>query len=72
MEAQSLTSGWEERRANIAGAYRVPKPELTAGKRVLIIDDVITSGATLSECAKTLRDAGAKEVLCATLAVASN
>ena len=71
VSAQSLTSSPEERRANIAGAYRVIDPDAVRGKRILLIDDVITTGATLSECAKTLREAGAEKVLCATLAVAS-
>ena len=71
VSAQSLTGSPAERRVNIAGAYRVNDPDAVQGKRVLIIDDVVTSGATLSECAKTLQMAGAKKVLCATLAVAS-
>ena len=71
VSAQSLTNSPEERRANIAGAYRVIDPDAVRGKRILIIDDVVTTGSTLSECAKTLRMAGAKKVLCATLAVAT-
>lgn len=70
--AQSLTSSPEERRANIAGAYRVIDPAAVSGKRILIIDDVITTGSTLSECAKMLMLSGAEEVICATLAVASH
>lgn len=68
--AQSLTVGVEERRRNIAGAYTAIDPDLVAGKRVLLIDDIVTTGSTLSECARTLRAAGAKDVVCATLAVA--
>lgn len=60
------------RRANILGAYRVPDPSLVAGKRILILDDIITTGATASEAAKTLLLAGAKEVKLATLAVATH
>jgi ComF family protein len=66
--AQSGVGGGEKRRANIAGAFRVADPELVTGKRVLLIDDIVTTGATLSECARILRREGAKEVLCATLA----
>lgn len=65
---QSKAKGIPARRANILGAYSAPDPSLVAGKRVLLIDDIVTSGATLAECAKTLRFAGAEDVLCATLA----
>lgn len=70
VDPQSGTASKEERRANIAGAYSLRTDAHPAGKRVLLIDDVVTTGSTLSECAKTLLIAGAEEVLCATLAVA--
>ncbi len=57
------------RRANVLGAYRCIDAELVRGKRVLLLDDVLTTGATVSECARVLLTAGAKEVFCATLAV---
>ena len=66
--AQSGVGGQEKRRANIAGVYRAADPELIRGRRILLIDDIITTGATLSECAKTLLLAGADTVVCATLA----
>lgn len=56
------------RRANVLGAYQITDPELVAGKRLLLIDDVITTGSTISECARMLRTAGAADVVCATLA----
>ena len=56
------------RRANVLGAYRPTDPELIAGRRILLIDDVVTTGSTLSECACTLRTAGAADVVCVTLA----
>lgn len=65
---QSMTRSASARRANILGAYTVPKPALVAGRRILLIDDIVTTGATLSECAKTLKTAGAAEVFCAVLA----
>ena len=67
-DAQSGLDGDAARRANVLGAYTVAAPELIAGKRVLLIDDVVTTGSTLAECARTLRTAGAAEVVCATLA----
>ena len=57
-----------QRRANVLGAYTPVDPELVAGKRVLLIDDVVTTGFTLSECARTLRTMGAEDVVCAALA----
>ena len=66
--AQSSLSGREQRRANVLGAYTAVDAELVEGKRVLLIDDVITTGATISECARILRTVGAREVVCATLA----
>ena len=57
-EAQSGLEHDERRRANVLGAYVCTDPELVAGKRILLIDDVITTGSTISECARTLRTAG--------------
>lgn len=51
-----------ERRRNIRGAFIVQKPQCCAGKALLIIDDVYTTGATVQECARLLRQAGAARV----------
>ncbi len=59
------------RRANVLGAYKAVSPELIRGKRILLLDDIITTGATASECARVLLTAGAKEVYCAALAVSN-
>lgn len=67
-QAQSGLTEEERRRANVLGAYEITDSALVDGKRVLLIDDVITTGSTLSECARVLRTAGADEVVCATLA----
>ena len=66
-------SGFQQassRRANVLGAYRVLDSSLIRGKRILLIDDVVTTGSTASECAKTLMIGGAKNVTLATVAVA--
>ncbi len=60
-----------QRRANVVNAYRVTAPEAVIGKRILLIDDIITTGATLSECAKTLLIAGGAEITGAAVAVAA-
>lgn len=65
--AQSGIEDKDERRANLLGAYTAVEPENYAGKTVLLVDDVVTTGATLSECARVLRTAGAGRILCATL-----
>lgn len=66
--AQSTLDSAERRRANIAGAYKAVNCDLIQNRRILVIDDIVTTGATLSECAKTLLLAGAEDVCCATLA----
>lgn len=66
--AQSTIQDKEQRRANVSGVYELADRELVQGKRVLLIDDIITTGATLSECARTLLSGGAESVVCATLA----
>lgn len=66
--AQSGISEEARRRANLLGAYTALSPENFKGKTVLLIDDVVTTGATLSECAKVLQLAGSGRICCATLA----
>jgi len=59
---QSGINGFENRKANVLGVYRVTAPEKVAGKRILLVDDILTTGATMSEAARMLKVAGAKEV----------
>ncbi len=68
---QSHITGLAQRRANVLGAYTVIDPAQIAGKRVLLLDDILTTGATASECARVLLTAGAAEVQFAAIAAAN-
>lgn len=56
------------RRRNVKDAFAVPRPERVAGRTLVLVDDVYTTGATLRACAEVLRRAGASEVRVLTLA----
>jgi predicted amidophosphoribosyltransferase len=57
-----------KRRLNVSGAFRASGRGVLNGQRVLLIDDVMTTGATASACARVLKRAGAREVTLLTLA----
>ncbi len=57
---QSLNA--EQRQRNLHNAFAVTKPELIQGRRIALVDDVMTTGATATEVARTLLSAGAGEV----------
>ncbi len=59
-----------ERQENVDGAFKVKRKHLAAGKNILLIDDVITTGATVNECAKVLKSAGADKIYACSSAVA--
>jgi len=67
-EHQTLLSE-KERWTNIVGAFRIKDPAKFFGKNILIIDDLLTTGATASEAALTLKNAGTKTVGILTLAI---
>ena len=69
-KVQSRLNRESQRRANVSGAYRICAD--VKDQRILLLDDIITTGATVSECAKTLLVAGAKEVRCGAVAVTPN
>ncbi len=64
---QSRGMSAASRRANVKGAFAVRRARSVEGKSVLLVDDVLTSGATTSECAGALKRAGAKAVYVATV-----
>ena len=67
---QSRLDSASARRANVLGAYKLLDGAQAKGKRVLLLDDILTTGATAGECARMLLSAGAKEVHCAAVAAA--
>ena len=69
---QSGMKDFSARRANVLGVYRVKDPETVRGQRVLLLDDIITTGATVSEAARVLLTAGASQVHCGTVAAAGD
>ena len=67
--AQSGLTEAAARRANVLGVYEAIDVDKIRGRRVLLVDDICTTGSTLSECARTLRDAGAAGVVCVAVAL---
>ena len=65
--AQSGLQEASARRANVLGVYTAERSRV-AGRNVLVVDDIVTTGSTLRECARTLQEAGAAGIVCATLA----
>lgn len=59
-----------ERWNNVAGIFILQQKQLVAGKHILLVDDVVTTGATLESCGSTLLDGGASQVSAAALAMA--
>lgn len=65
--APQRTLNRSQRSKNVRGVFRIRKSHSVTGKRYLLIDDVITTGSTLGECARVLKTGGCSEVCCAVL-----
>ena len=63
-----ITLSKEERLHNVAGAFRIKTPSAVEGRRLLLVDDIFTTGATANACATTLKETGAVSVSVLTLA----
>lgn len=66
--AQSGIDDADARKENVRGVYRVRSDAAVAGKRIILIDDILTTGSTAGECARVLRAAGAGSVCLAAMA----
>lgn len=66
-DSQALLEGRKARQTNVKNAFRVIHPTSLRDKHVILIDDVVTTGATVNECSKTLKEAGVKFILVLTL-----
>ena len=67
-KSQTDFKDWEQRKNNLVGAFRVIRPEAVAGKNIILVDDVYTSGATINEAIKILRLSDAKKIIAFVLA----
>lgn len=67
---QHSIKNYKERENNVKGVYRAKKYFSQSKGRILLCDDIITSGNTLKECTKVLKEAGYKDILCVTVASA--
>lgn len=54
----------QERMSNVTNAFQLKQPEVFGGKSIGLVDDVFTTGSTMNECARLLKDAGASSVMC--------
>lgn len=57
-----------QRRENVRGAFRVRRPQRIAGKSLILVDDIMTTGATMNACAACLKKAGTRHVYAASVA----
>jgi competence protein ComFC len=69
-KSQPMAASAAARARNVAGAFAVRRGHDFAGRRICLVDDIKTTGATLNECARTLKEAGASKVFALALAVA--
>ena len=65
---QSEAENWEDRTKNIDGCFQITQPESARNKKIILVDDVFTSGATMNEAVKIFRQNGARQILAFVLA----
>jgi predicted amidophosphoribosyltransferase len=70
-DTQSLLDR-NDRQNNVKGAFKVANTEKLMGKTILLVDDILTTGFTMNECGRVLKEAGAVSVVAATMATGRN
>ncbi len=68
IQSQAETKNRTERLKNILGSFAVKDPEKITGKNIILVDDIVTTGATLTEARRVLKEAGAKKIIAVTVA----
>lgn len=61
--SQTELDDYKSRLKNVAQCFALKKPEIMSGKNIIIVDDVFTSGATMTEAVRTLKSAGARKII---------
>ena len=67
-QSQSRTKNKKERLANVVGCFTIKDPALVRNQNIILVDDIVTTGATLGEAMKVLKKAGARKVIAITIA----
>lgn len=67
---QKHLAGADARRANVKGSFLPKEGVSLKGKRILLVDDIVTTGASMAECARVLRQMGAKEIVAVSVSIA--
>lgn len=60
---QTTLADMNEKEKNVAGCFAVARPELVRNRKIIIVDDVFTSGATMNEAVRVLKSSGAKKII---------
>ena len=68
--SQTKQKTYEDRRKNVEGSFSLRRPDLVRGRNIILLDDVYTSGATVSEAVRILKQAGARRIVALTVAKA--
>ncbi len=69
-KSQAELKNWDDRKNNLAGAFKIENADFLKNKNIILVDDVYTSGATIKEAAKILKENSAKKIIALVIAKA--